>query len=693
MSCSRGVLKQLVSLHKSYLRSSFTTEAKKKLAEPILCMNIVCPPGSYDPNVEPAKDDVLFTSCGDFIFMVESFFKHIYGELRGITIEKTLPKSYQSKGFELLLNRKPRLTSISETSRKNERNSLGTNSELAQLATPDGVRSDMSIPMSPTVLNSSSNSLLEDSEVSFDQDDILPSPSRLISAHSAHTHGSKDPQRPSDGRPNMYSVDSDDDFHIQGPEEPAMEIEDSVGDVRNTSNPWSIAKMNSPIRRNSLDRDNAGISYPNGQLMTPARQVGEVSHAIDSLISRQELTNLPKPQRSKLDISLSHPAGSPPPDGFLFPQRAWRNSKKDKQLVTHGQVATDKAGGGALDRWVEKTPSKGFVSAQTLLMGTPLESIPDFSERPRKSSKNENNPHHRDDIKLSSSSVNDPHNVWFDIGPKRKSYAELKSRPQLDFTTIPQLRPDSEDEHSVPAAVSPSAPMANTVHPDLAITLDYETRKQAAILKRRESMRRRARLDEEEISIAGRDHLITSSVSSPHQNRYRKALAALKSTGEVHGSQQPVFPPGDPRAYFLRLQQVDTANLAKAKDGGSTHKLKRRKTAMLPLETIPVNETIHDIVLTLNPFQPDIDHLVKTLSNCDEYIQTGKKNFDALTRITTVEELQSLENSLRDLLSKTGLQAESEPSSVPILFDLQAILQDHRTNIGRSVDDVSCILE
>ena len=660
------MLKQLVSLYKSYLRSSFTTEAKIKLAEPILCMNIVCPPGSYDPNVEPAKDDVLFTSCGEFLNVVESFFKHIYGELRDTTTEKTLTKSYQSKGFELLLNRKPLSVSINETSRKNERKSLGTNSELTQVAKPEGVRSDTSVPMPLAVLDIS-NPLLEKSEVLFDQDDTLPSPSQLS---SAHTHGSKNSQRRSDAWPNMYGVNSDDDFHIRDLEAPAKEIEDWVGDVRNTSNPWSIAKMNSPVRRNSLDCDKAGISHPNGQLMTPARQVGEVGHAIDSPISRYELTNLPTPQRSRLDISRSHAASSPSPDRFLFPQRAWTSSKKDKQLVTRGQVAAEKHGGGALDRWVEKTRSNGSISAQTLSTGTPLGSIPDFSERPCKPLKTKNSPFHRDDVELSLSSVNDPHNVWFDIGPKRKSGAQPKSRPQLDFTTVPQLRPDSENKHSVFTAVSSSAPMANTVHPDLAITLDYETRKQAATLKRRESMRRKARLDEEEISIAGIDHLFTSTNSSPHQNRYKKALAALKSTREVDESQQPAFPPGDPRAYFLRLEQVDTANLTKAKDGGSTHRLKRRKTAMLPLETIPVSDTIHDIVLTLNPSQLGIDDLVKTLSEWDEYVQIGKMNFDAFTRINTVEEFQSLENSLRNLLPKTGLQAESEPSSVPILFDL-----------------------
>ena len=74
-------------------------------------MNITCPQRSYDVNIEPAKDDVLFTSNNLFLGVMESFFKQFYGELK---VQKT--KYFRAKlakpgshGFELLLARKPPL--------------------------------------------------------------------------------------------------------------------------------------------------------------------------------------------------------------------------------------------------------------------------------------------------------------------------------------------------------------------------------------------------------------------------------------------------------------------------------------------------------------------------------------------------------------------------------------------------------
>ena len=54
----RGTLKQVMTIFKEKLRGcSKSLEGAK---DPFIWLNLVCPPGSYDPNVEPAKDDVVF---------------------------------------------------------------------------------------------------------------------------------------------------------------------------------------------------------------------------------------------------------------------------------------------------------------------------------------------------------------------------------------------------------------------------------------------------------------------------------------------------------------------------------------------------------------------------------------------------------------------------------------------------------
>ncbi|PVI08085.1 hypothetical protein DM02DRAFT_511151, partial [Periconia macrospinosa] len=58
VSISRGTPKKIVMAFKERLRKANPGFASIKDA--FFYMNIVCPPGSYDPNIEPAKNDVLF---------------------------------------------------------------------------------------------------------------------------------------------------------------------------------------------------------------------------------------------------------------------------------------------------------------------------------------------------------------------------------------------------------------------------------------------------------------------------------------------------------------------------------------------------------------------------------------------------------------------------------------------------------
>jgi hypothetical protein len=56
------------------------TDKSQRLSDPLMYLNIRCPVGSYDPNVEPAKDDVLFDhSLGlSVVAAIEELFDSIY---------------------------------------------------------------------------------------------------------------------------------------------------------------------------------------------------------------------------------------------------------------------------------------------------------------------------------------------------------------------------------------------------------------------------------------------------------------------------------------------------------------------------------------------------------------------------------------------------------------------------------------
>lgn len=79
MSCNRGISKKIVALFKNYARLSFPKYSSQKFGDVFLLLNIDCPAASYDPNVEPAKDDVLFEDEPLILQAVELLFEEVYG--------------------------------------------------------------------------------------------------------------------------------------------------------------------------------------------------------------------------------------------------------------------------------------------------------------------------------------------------------------------------------------------------------------------------------------------------------------------------------------------------------------------------------------------------------------------------------------------------------------------------------------
>lgn len=108
VSCARGAFKQIVSLFKSSLKSISADRNGGRIVDPFLCMNMVCLSGSYDANIEPAKDDVLFTDAQFVLQLVELFFREVYGDTKvpESTTSSKRPRSKSGQTFDLLLARK-----------------------------------------------------------------------------------------------------------------------------------------------------------------------------------------------------------------------------------------------------------------------------------------------------------------------------------------------------------------------------------------------------------------------------------------------------------------------------------------------------------------------------------------------------------------------------------------------------------
>jgi DNA mismatch repair protein MutL len=77
---SRGIAKRFKSTYRKYVARMLGISSEARLPENIFIrLNIKCPKGSYDVNIEPLKDSVLFEDEETVVAYFEEFCKNIYG--------------------------------------------------------------------------------------------------------------------------------------------------------------------------------------------------------------------------------------------------------------------------------------------------------------------------------------------------------------------------------------------------------------------------------------------------------------------------------------------------------------------------------------------------------------------------------------------------------------------------------------
>jgi len=216
VSPARGTAKKLVSIFKRHLGDQLSQVCSETtLKEPFIQLNVQCPPGSYDVNIEPSKEEVLFTDEPQILSQFESFLSSIYCAAAGscdspqrpiITMEKDVG-SHRAVTHEAPSHRPP--SQISRLSDPHIQPALNTHSAASSW------RVDMS---------SGFDGLSDDDEARNDADG-------------------------SDGSQQNIRHGPDDDMST------VLETDTAEGDSRDISkeglNPWSIAKLISTNRRAS----------------------------------------------------------------------------------------------------------------------------------------------------------------------------------------------------------------------------------------------------------------------------------------------------------------------------------------------------------------------------------------------------------------------------------------------------------
>ncbi|KAI9731508.1 MAG: hypothetical protein M1834_004628 [Cirrosporium novae-zelandiae] len=633
VSCARGNLKEVSSVCKKYIRSlPRGPEGCKVPSDPFFYMNIQCPPGSYDPNVEPAKDDVLFANPQNVVKAVEQLLKETYGTLPGgfTSAAEMCPRPLKSiNSFNLLLARKVPVVSPETEG----------GDDLTRL------ESSTKCPGSLDPPQSDSASLSHPSSAKLQGKAIPPQ------------------QKTQDWRPNMFSTEEEDLLEVsinslnpssspqsEGVDEGGEDSESDLQDIR-ISNPWTIARLNAPVRpsvfnpllssksprRESVPSETEmGLNHsPQSQvqLMTPARERklagSKLKTPFKTPFLRSDPTGLPTPGQTQLRPRTSEMSSSV--KGFEelkrksilkrrvpVPQQPSRNSIPESALLSEdgGEEGEDDDddddqehrvrssrrtrkgnkygdGIGAIDTWVQKSLHAREVHGR-------------WQQQRREARKGRLEQKGISSQEQDDSPIMDDYFNSLTTLPQQIQPSSTKSKPFADFSS----------------AISSQSPSPN---PPLSEILAFETRKRDAIKKYKSHLTNLRRSQPPSPPQPPRLNLRSPSLSpqksqsNPHEARYNTAISALRQQSPPQ-IQSPIttFPTENNNA-------PPSPNTNPSPTHESLPRLRRRRTSRLPLEHTPPSQTVYLLVLTIslpNPPFETITSLFNSTATIDAYIST-----------------------------------------------------------------------
>ena len=576
VSHEKGTMKKIVTIFKFYLKGALS-DGFEKLKTPFLRLDIRCPIASYDPNVEPAKDDVIFGNESIVLESLEKLFKDVYGDPKTL---RSVPSPHQITTNKL----------------------DDFESRLLRKSSQPASEASVSMQGSPPVPEKSP----EPSVILLSVKDMRSNENNHVAAAEEIHYG------PVDGNRRRwefdlfkgYTEEVEDAQRLTRPNKiffPAPSLaSDEVAQVnpKNPLNPWVIAKLTAPVHHRS------GQDHTPSSSEVKAIQQPCVAHPLTPQHSSDPL--LLDSDESPLSTAPSRPKQTFRNEDLQSLQLAVSNSSYRRATVTDSNSAP-------------------LQIRRRSLPTDPEEDLIVVAESPQWLSRN--------DFVVARDVMEAP--LTSPPVTQRQKGAQRARDPNRPF--VPPLRTtenreiqDGLHQAKLPATffASRSTQSGKDVQPtqseaslDLAWAMDFEQRKEEATRRRREEIRA-SRLAAEQSKMA------ETFQSSPYKNRYNAAIAALeagpssssKSSGQEKVPFKTSLPDHDPRAYLMRRQKSISG---RASTPGGPPELMRAKSTRLPLERIPVEETVHNLLLTIPTDLKDLRGDAAVLTKFDMYVFRG----------------------------------------------------------------------
>ncbi|KAK3706332.1 hypothetical protein LTR37_012847 [Vermiconidia calcicola] len=448
VSASRGTPKQIVKIFRETLKRAGARFSGVK--DPFIYLAIVCPPASYDANVEPAKDDVLFESPDDVVGLARRVFDAVY------PAQEDAPRMDESV--------ETRPTQPQQIQQLREEDEFTTSLETTFLAGSNPVSAAHSV--------SGLHGESEDYE-----------------SHTALDPGSPVPNRHGERRAfrtNMYGCDEG-DLDMLDEHPPTGRTEADFEELRaarkdvNVSNPWVLAKLNTSLRRPAIIQyreDDANTE--NFSAIEPSMyNRPQINLGADTLPTPRPSSPSPQPTdfhpsdhvpdiRIARDGRVIGPQSLPPPQTFV---------RSNSPSIEH-------ADRGAPQQQSSEAPAYNYtLSSQGMehSVGTSLHAIPETGEKSRRSPRKQ----------MHQAQINTPfvspvkdqpprEKVWFDHLDRTRHQSGKKRQHQMRGNTGLVAQGELGTLFDDPQPLTP--PRRNRDMRDFVSTVDLTANARAASL-------------------------------------------------------------------------------------------------------------------------------------------------------------------------------------------------------------------
>ncbi|RYO84913.1 hypothetical protein DL764_009256 [Monosporascus ibericus] len=581
VSAKRGTMKKILDIYVKALETKQDDLQLERCRGHFIRLNIVCPIGSYDVNIEPCKDDVLFTDEQFLLDGFEGLCKEVYksSETRRSALQNPAQPRVESRGEAVVEGGTTSIPSPNAEAHSHHSPTLifsNTENDGDSSEAPHAVdnqhapftriyRGRHPLPKSPhrgTIATTG----------------FTPINSQLINSRDNETspEPTRDRYTTTGIVPSQWNADMSadlnehiEDSHRRKRARQAMSL-DSLEEPQDATavfmqglNPWPIAKMNAP-------------AHP--------QEPGSLDLPEQAPLSSNETFQPPLTPEPPL---LRH-LGAPPGDLDLPPSQRLTLAKSRRQEVN------DVPGGPY--RSPMSSPAgfpllKGLGNTLTRPNRIPRQRRPQPPWRPPSSI-------HRPSS-LGAQQYSSEHNDASDgfrqtkITVNKKRGIADNSRPRRQYGISLGSNYSLTNRGSGPS---------------------YEIEKAFSSA--------RAHLSQQLLQGG------ISAVNNQH-NELRKPFSQLHSTNVQLNAQpstqdkEPIkttLPSGDPRAYLLRRQKSAAAEIASS----ARPKLRRLKSSLMPLVNVPTDYQTHSLVLTSDCNIQQLLSWVKQVQSYDKYMTEGE---------------------------------------------------------------------